>query len=208
MSNERLAGKIANGIINKGESGHIVAMNGVGPKGIESCDVYSWPENQLSAYVTQLGLTEVSALILTILDAERPVYPEFIAVDKNMEESLGCTHIPHPRAGQPVDAERPSGYECSDCREKITDKQDGPWELCSGCYKATLIPLIPSERPSAEDVAKALELAELALAHDEPGGCWAAGPLTGNEYEDLVVCPGCRALKAIAALTQTGACDD
>ena len=45
----------------------------------------------------------------------------------------------------------------------------------------------------------ALHLAEQALAHDVPGSCWATGPLTGGPIEDLIVCPGCRALHAIRA---------
>lgn len=50
--------------------------------------------------------------------------------------------------------------------------------------------------------ARALRLAREALLHDVPGSCWATGPLTGDPVEDLVVCPGCRALDAIdTALT-------
>lgn len=44
---------------------------------------------------------------------------------------------------------RSTNYECSDCRELITDRQDGPWELCTSCYHATA-------RPTNEAIAEAL----------------------------------------------------
>lgn len=50
---------------------------------------------------------------------------------------------------------------------------------------------------AAPDLLEALEAARAALAHDVPNSCWATGPLTGDLIEDLVVCPGCRALSRI-----------
>lgn len=46
-----------------------------------------------------------------------------------------------------------------------------------------------------------------AYLHDAPNDCFATGPLTGDPYQDIVACPGCRAkeLSAIAlspAVTQ------
>lgn len=46
---------------------------------------------------------------------------------------------------------------------------------------------------SPEEVA----IIKAGLEHDAPGDCWATGPLTGNPVEDLIMCPGCRALKII-----------
>ncbi|MDF2434758.1 MAG: hypothetical protein JWP44_4389 [Mucilaginibacter sp.] len=63
--------------------------------------------------------------------------------------------------------------------------------------------------PLSADSRAALRLAKEALTHDVPGSCWATGPLTGNYIEDLIVCPGCRALEAIdAALSNDPACPD
>lgn len=45
---------------------------------------------------------------------------------------------------------------------------------------------------------RALELAKKALEHIVPENCWATGPSTGDPFEDLIVCPGCRALHAIS----------
>ncbi len=51
---------------------------------------------------------------------------------------------------------------------------------------------------------EACEAAKIALYHSAPSGCWATGPLTGDPIEDLVVCPGCRALTKIdAAIAKT-----
>lgn len=52
---------------------------------------------------------------------------------------------------------------------------------------------------AAPDMLVALHWAKQALTHDAPSSCWATGPLTGDPIEDLVVCPGCRALNAIDA---------
>ena len=43
----------------------------------------------------------------------------------------------------------------------------------------------------------ALQGARATLAHDVPSDCWATGPLTGDPVEDLIVCPGCRAINRI-----------
>lgn len=51
---------------------------------------------------------------------------------------------------------------------------------------------------------QALKLAREALEHDVPGSCWSSGPLTGNPFEDLIVCPGCRAIAAIDAAEAIG----
>ena len=49
----------------------------------------------------------------------------------------------------------------------------------------------------------ALNTARKELEHDVPYSCYATGPLTGDPIQDLVVCPGCAALKKIdAALTK------
>jgi hypothetical protein len=42
------------------------------------------------------------------------------------------------------------------------------------------------------------ELCKTALQHSVPGDCYATGPLTGDRVQDLLVCPGCAALAAIA----------
>jgi len=47
------------------------------------------------------------------------------------------------------------------------------------------------------DVIEALSLALSTLAHDVPRDCWATGPLTGTPIDDLVTCPGCRAILRI-----------
>jgi hypothetical protein len=44
---------------------------------------------------------------------------------------------------------------------------------------------------------EALEIAKKALTHDVPYSCWATGPLTGDPINDLVICPGCSAIKEI-----------
>jgi hypothetical protein len=49
------------------------------------------------------------------------------------------------------------------------------------------------------EMLEALKVGKEALAHDAPGSCWATGPLTGNYIEDLIVCPGCRAIASIEA---------
>lgn len=46
-------------------------------------------------------------------------------------------------------------------------------------------------------LVEALGVARIALTHDTPGDCWSTGPATGNHIEDLIVCPGCRALNYI-----------
>ena len=46
-------------------------------------------------------------------------------------------------------------------------------------------------------VIQALRLSRVAMAHTVPGDCFATGPLTGDPFEDLVICPGCRALEAV-----------
>jgi len=53
--------------------------------------------------------------------------------------------------------------------------------------------------PEVQALVDACESARLALYHEPPSGCWATGPLTGDPIEDLVVCPGCRAIAAIDA---------
>lgn len=52
---------------------------------------------------------------------------------------------------------------------------------------------------AAPELYEALESARIALTHDVPGSCWATGPLTGDPIEDLIVCPGCRAMHKIEA---------
>lgn len=52
------------------------------------------------------------------------------------------------------------------------------------------------EEPS---VITTLRAARAALVHDAPGSCWATGPRTGDPVQDLVVCPGCSAIKQIDA---------
>ena len=51
----------------------------------------------------------------------------------------------------------------------------------------------------------ALGLAKAALDHSVPASCWATGPMTGDPIEDLVVCPGCRAIRAIDVALSTPA---
>jgi hypothetical protein len=48
-----------------------------------------------------------------------------------------------------------------------------------------------------ESHLKALRYAKVALEHSVPSECWATGPLTGNPIEDLLVCPGCKAIRLI-----------
>jgi hypothetical protein len=36
--------------------------------------------------------------------------------------------------------------------------------------------------------------------HSAPSDCYATGPLTGDPYRDLVSCPGCQLVAAIAAV--------
>lgn len=52
---------------------------------------------------------------------------------------------------------------------------------------------------AATELLEALELAREALTHDAPSACWATGPNTGDPVEDLVACPGCRAVSAARA---------
>lgn len=53
------------------------------------------------------------------------------------------------------------------------------------------------------ELLEALEACVEQLKHDVPGSCYATGPLTGDPYEDLIACPGCRALeKARAAIAK------
>ena len=49
----------------------------------------------------------------------------------------------------------------------------------------------------APKMEEAIRCAKIALYHESPGGCWATGPMTCNPIEDLVLCPGCRALHKI-----------
>lgn len=51
-----------------------------------------------------------------------------------------------------------------------------------------------------EALDKALPVIEAGLFHEKPESCWATGPMTGDPIEDLIVCPGCRALEAVAAI--------
>lgn len=55
-----------------------------------------------------------------------------------------------------------------------------------------------------QKLRETLKLAKLALTHDTPGSCWSTGPMTGNPIEDLVACPGCRALFAIEEALKKG----
>jgi len=55
----------------------------------------------------------------------------------------------------------------------------------------------PQAGTLTSEMLDALRLAKTALTHCAPESCWATGPLTGDAIEDLIVCPGCRALNAI-----------
>ena len=48
-----------------------------------------------------------------------------------------------------------------------------------------------------EELVEALKVARKEIAHEVPYSCYATGPLTGDPFQDLVVCPGCAALKKI-----------
>jgi len=52
---------------------------------------------------------------------------------------------------------------------------------------------------AAPEMLTALRASKSALTHSRPDDCWATGPATGDHIEDLVVCPGCRAMAAIDA---------
>lgn len=82
-----------------------------------------------------------------------------------------------------------------------------PWDdvadgVCSDWRERPASPPVSADR-EGPDALDAMRLAVTALEHDVPGECWATGPNTGDPVEDLVVCPGCRALatlrRAIAA---------
>ena len=45
--------------------------------------------------------------------------------------------------------------------------------------------------------AETIEAIRAGLAHHVPDDCWATGPKTGDPIEDLVICPGCRGMKAL-----------
>ncbi len=53
------------------------------------------------------------------------------------------------------------------------------------------------DRIQARKLDAVLQSAHLALIHSVPNDCFSTGPLTGDPIEDLVVCPGCRAIAAI-----------
>lgn len=46
-------------------------------------------------------------------------------------------------------------------------------------------------------LVEALNIAKKELVHDVPGYCYATGPMTGDMMADLVICPGCAAIKQI-----------
>ena len=52
---------------------------------------------------------------------------------------------------------------------------------------------------AAPGMFDALRLAREQLAHNVPDDCWSTGPSTGDQFQDLVVCPGCAALAKIDA---------
>lgn len=81
-------------------------------------------------------------------------------------------------------------FECKDCGPiPVTVHLDGkrPTEQSTTEDRDSL------KAKLAQVEADAAAMRE-ALQHDVPGSCWATGPVTGNPIEDLVVCPGCRAL--------------
>jgi hypothetical protein len=48
---------------------------------------------------------------------------------------------------------------------------------------------------AAPELLEALKEARRAIGmHNAPNDCYATGPLTGNEYRDLVECPACSAI--------------
>ncbi len=69
--------------------------------------------------------------------------------------------------------------------------------------RARLIAQAPKLKEQRDELLEACEAAKIALYHPAPSGCWVTGPLTGDPIEDLVICPGCRALMKIEdALTK------
>jgi hypothetical protein len=91
---------------------------------------------------------------------------------------------------------------CDDCGVDARSNHD---PLCSDCepFGSNWIPIrqpAPSFKINPDTSQKLIETVRAGLYHDVPGSCWSTGPLTGNAVEDLVVCPGCRALSALASL--------
>lgn len=57
---------------------------------------------------------------------------------------------------------------------------------------------ITALRAEVERLREALRLARRAIGdHHAPNDCYATGPLTGDDYRDLVECPACAFLAAL-----------
>ncbi len=85
-------------------------------------------------------------------------------------------------------------YQCNECAEaavalkaNLADVQSREIEALTELRKRA------EELDSVQVQAGAMRK---ELKHDVPSGCWATGPNTGDVIEDLIICPGCRALSS------------
>lgn len=79
--------------------------------------------------------------------------------------------------------------------------------------RAAALELAASEKREAElrsniaakdDALKAMYFAYSPEGHNSPQDCFATGPFTGNNIQDLIACPGCAADKKYKAALNLG----
>lgn len=99
-------------------------------------------------------------------------------------EGFTCTIIPADCKEYPADQAIAYTLLRRDRGIEVAEANAAHFVLCWNSHEA----LVESLRSSRD-----------ALSHDKPNSCWSTGPMTGDEIEDLIVCPGCRALRKIEA---------
>jgi hypothetical protein len=118
-------------------------------------------------------------------------------------DSYGYAHRPGKGPSQVLQVETPhAGWQCIHSRQGTPDHfvvqqklEPLVRDFLAGVSKETLRGLLASHRPECltqKALLSALREARRAIGmHNAPNDCYATGPLTGNEFRDLVECPAC-----------------
>lgn len=89
--------------------------------------------------------------------------------------------------------------EVAEIHEEIDEDARYAWDGQSECNLR-----LAAAAPELLDIASETRIAAAAYLEDHPhvapDDCYATGPKTGNDYHDLVRCPGCQADASFRAL--------